>query len=284
MADAKEKLRSFTESTRRSVRTAWSHVLYPLKPEASATGAAFELAHLPVTARERASVASATYDKCRSDGVILEKLGAETFARHLDPLWPQNEPHLHVKQVVEWFASYVYLPKLKDSVVLAEAIRLALSSLGAPYGYAEGYDVATAHYRGLSLDKAVPVDIGSDAMLVKRSVAEQQKEAGRPPPQADKKDKQEDNDDKPPPETRKVILKRFVGVIDLDPQRPIPTVQKVAESVLAELQRTRGASIKLTLEIEAEAASGFSEGDASVVRDNAKALKFRDGPTGFFEA
>jgi hypothetical protein len=83
---------------------------------------------------------------------------------------------------------------------------------------------------------------------------------------------------------RKVILKRFVGVIDLDPRRPIPTVQKVAESVLAELQRTRGASIKLTLEIEAEAASGFSEGDASVVRDNAKALKFRDGPTGFFEA
>jgi hypothetical protein len=53
--------------------------------------------------------------------------------------------------------------------------------------------------------------------------------------------------------------------------------------VLAELQRTRGTTIKLTLEIEAEAPTGFDENDASVVRDNAKALKFRDGPTGFFE-
>ncbi len=72
-------------------------------------------------------------------------------------------------------------------------------------------------------------------------------------------------------------------LIDLDPQRPIPTVQKVVESVLAELQRTSGASIKLTLEIEAEAANGFNEDDTSVVRDNTKALKFRDGSTGFYE-
>ncbi len=290
MIDAKEKLRSFTESTKRSLRSSWSHVIYPLKPEASANGAAFDLAHLPITARDRASVASAAYDKCRADGVILEKLGAETLARHIDPLWPEDEPHLPLKQIANWFASYVYLPKLKDSVVLAEAIRLALSSLGAHYGYAESYDASNKRYRGLTLDKAVPVDMGSDAVLVKRVAAEAEMEADRPPaapqlmlgPGPIGPDPSDAKRPKGAPTAPKV-MRRFVGVIDLDPQRPIPTVQKVVESVLAELQRTRGAVIKLTLEIEAETATGFDENDASIVRDNARALKFRDGATGFYE-
>jgi hypothetical protein len=182
-------------------------------------------------------------------------------------------------------------------VVLAEAIRLALSSLGAPYGYAEAYDEATGRYRGLSLDKAVPVDIGSDAVLVRRAVAERQIEAERPVQPQEPGGREPTAPSGPgggvpgtgstvqPPSgpPQKPTLRRFVGVIDLDPQRPIPTMQKVVENVIAELQRTRGTSIKLTLEIEAEATSGFDESDASVVRDNTKTLKFREGTTGFFE-
>jgi hypothetical protein len=48
-----------------------------------------------------------------------------------------------------------------------------------------------------------------------------------------------------------------------------------------ELQRTQGAKVKLTLEIEAEAAAGFAEGEVSVVRDNARQLKFKAESTGF---
>ena len=48
-----------------------------------------------------------------------------------------------------------------------------------------------------------------------------------------------------------------------------------------ELQRTNGAKIKLTLEIEGEAPEGFAEGEVSVVRDNAKQLKFKPESTGF---
>lgn len=291
IGDAEEKLRSFTESTKRSVRTAWSHVLYPLKSDAAVNGSAFDLAYLPVTARDRASIAAATYDKCRADGVILEKFGAESFSRYLDPLWPDDEPHLPLKRIAEWFASYVYLPKLKDRVVLAEAMRLALTSLGAPYGYAESYDEVGKRYTRLSLDKAVPVDIGSDAVLVKRAVAEAQVEADRPKPRATSPTAPETDKPEPvaphpatePNSDAPKVMRRFVGVIDLDPQRPIPVVQRVVENVIAELQRTRGATIKLTLEIEAEAANGFAESDASVVRDNAKTLKFREGSTGFFE-
>ena len=45
--------------------------------------------------------------------------------------------------------------------------------------------------------------------------------------------------------------------------------------------RSTGAKVKLTLEIEAEAPSGFDETDVGVVRDNTKQLKFAAGSTGF---
>jgi hypothetical protein len=48
-----------------------------------------------------------------------------------------------------------------------------------------------------------------------------------------------------------------------------------------ELQKTQGTKVKLTLEIEAEAPNGFSDGDVGVVRDNAHQLKFKAESTGF---
>ncbi|HWP25929.1 MAG TPA: hypothetical protein VNL39_06265 [Xanthobacteraceae bacterium] len=41
--------------------------------------------------------------------------------------------------------------------------------------------------------------------------------------------------------------------------------------------------MKLTLEIEAEAPDGFPESEVSVVRDNAKQLKFKPESIGFEE-
>ena len=49
-----------------------------------------------------------------------------------------------------------------------------------------------------------------------------------------------------------------------------------------ELQRTQGAKVKLALEIEAEAAGGFDDSEVSVVRDNAKQLKFKPESTGCY--
>jgi hypothetical protein len=48
-------------------------------------------------------------------------------------------------------------------------------------------------------------------------------------------------------------------------------------AVVLELQRTEGAKVTMTLEIEAEAEDGFSDADIGVVRDNARQLKFQSG-------
>ena len=60
-------------------------------------------------------------------------------------------------------------------------------------------------------------------------------------------------------------------------------VEVVLNAVALELQRTPGAKVTMTLEIEAQAPGGFPESEVSVVRDNAKQLKFKAGSTGFEE-
>jgi hypothetical protein len=63
--------------------------------------------------------------------------------------------------------------------------------------------------------------------------------------------------------------------------RPVKAFDAILNAVVMELQRTRGAKVKLTLEVEAEAPEGFSEADVGVVRDNAWQLKFKPESTGF---
>jgi hypothetical protein len=65
--------------------------------------------------------------------------------------------------------------------------------------------------------------------------------------------------------------------------RPIKSFDSIFNAVVAELQRTQGAKVTLTLDIKAEAPKGFAESDVSVVRDNARQLKFKTESTGFEE-
>lgn len=53
------------------------------------------------------------------------------------------------------------------------------------------------------------------------------------------------------------------------------------DAVVTQLQHGAGTQVTLTLEVEATSDEGFSEADVSVVRDNAKQLKFKAESTGF---
>ena len=76
---------------------------------------------------------------------------------------------------------------------------------------------------------------------------------------------------------------RFFGSVEIDMVRPVKSFDAILNAVVMELQRTQGAKVKLTLEIEAEAPGGFAEGEIGVVRDNARQLKFKAESTGFEE-
>ena len=75
--------------------------------------------------------------------------------------------------------------------------------------------------------------------------------------------------------------RRFFGSVEIDMVRPVKSFDTILNAVIMELQRTPGTKVKVLLEIEAEAPSGFGETEVGVVRDNAKQLKFNPGSTGF---
>ena len=63
--------------------------------------------------------------------------------------------------------------------------------------------------------------------------------------------------------------------------RPVKSFDTILNAVILELQRTPGAKVTVTLEIEGLAQAGFDDAEVGIVRDNAKQLKFRAEATGF---
>jgi hypothetical protein len=284
--DASDKAKSNRESAQKAVRSAWSHILYPVKSDAA--GKPFELEHSLISTRERSALPSLVYDKAKADGIVLEKLGTERLWLALKPIWPEDRLHLSISEVADWFAAYVYLPRLRDRVVLESAIREAVAKLDAQFGYADAFDEATGTYRKLVWAQMPPELLASTAVLVREAEAKQQlsrrPQAGPMPsdgPTASVSGPQQ-------PDTEPTIgpqspskPRRFYGSVEIDMVRPVKSFDAILNAVVMELQRTQGVKVKLTLDIEAEATGGFDDSEVSVIRDNAKQLKFKPESTGF---
>jgi hypothetical protein len=282
-ADAKDKAKTSREGAAKAVRLAWSHVLFPVKTENTAAGAAFDLEHLSISSKDRTAVPAAVYDKTKGDGITREKLGPDALWLHLKPLWPEDKPHLAISEVAEWFAAYVYLPKLRDRVVLETAIRDAVAKLDPAFGFADRYDEVTASYTGLVAAKSPPIVLAPSAVIVRADVAfEHIRGTGTSTgtsPGAGGDGKVGPSAGEEPAASKQPS--RFYGSVEIDMVRPVKSFDTILNAVVMELQRTPSAKVKITLEIEAEALSGFSEADIGVVRDNARQLKFKAGSTGF---
>lgn len=291
ITDTKDKANTSRDGAAKAVRLAWSHILFPVKTEATSAGAAFDLDHLSIASKDRAAIPAAVYEKAgpRGDGIAKERLGPDALALHLKPLWPDDRAHLGVSEVADWFASYVYLPKLRDRLVLEGAIRDAVGKLDPSFGYADRFDEATGAYVGLAWAKASPEVFPATAVLVRSDVAMEQSRPSAPPnPRAGTPTAPDQHDETrgPGPSNDGGAAgpgkpRRFYGTVDLDMIRPVKAFDAVLNAVVLELQRTPGAKVKITVEIEAETDTGFDEADIGVVRDNARQLKFRSESTGF---
>ena len=166
--------------------------------------------------------------------------------------------------------------------MLEGSIRDAVAKLDPQFGYAEGFDEATGKYNKLIWAKNPPEFASATAMIVREAEAQKQlKEEGVPAPQPEP-----GSPPGPAPQPGgpgPVVTgpaapgkpRRFYGSVEIDMVRPVKSFDAILNAVVMELQRTQGAKVKLTLEIEAEAGSGFADSEVSVVRDNAKQLQIQ---------
>ena len=235
---------------------------------------------LQVTGTEPLAVRAAR--KLKGQEGLVTAYSSTLLRMELDrvPLW--RGEHVPIAQLVEDYARYPYLPRLKDPQVLLGSISDGLSLITwehDTFAYAESFDEGEARYRGLRCAERIELrDASAPGMLVKPAVARQQLDAEvKPPPNGGTGPGPEPPPivgPLPPPPPPPRLLKRFHGAVTLDAGRVGLDASTIANEVIAHLEGLVGAKLSVTLEIEAEVPDGFPDHVVRTVNENSSTLKF----------
>lgn len=206
------------------------------------------------------------------------------------PLW--RGEHVAVKQLVEDFARYLYLPRLAGPEVLVRACHDGVALLTwqtDTFAYAESYDEAAGRYLGLRGGQMVSLSQDSAGLLVKPDIARRQMDAEIPPTvvpggsgpgsrgpgaPAGEPTWQGPEGIDVRPVGAPALPRRFHGTVALDATRVGRDASRIADEVIAHLSGLVGAEVRVTLEIEAEIPAGVPGQVVRTVTENCRTLKF----------
>lgn len=232
--------------------------------------------------------------KLKREGQLVTEWSASNLRLELDKWLWRNQQHLGVKQLWDYLATYLYLPRLRDDKVLIETIRQGVGSITWQENFAYADHVREdGRYIGLAAGQLPHIFMNADSVIVKPESAQQQlaadaaEEAKRaaetkyPTKELYTTDGVVSHDDP----TRLQTLEeaalntprpptRFQGAVQLDPTRLSSQAGKIAEEVITHLQSLMGANVTVTLEIEANVPGGVPENVIRIVTENARTLKF----------
>ncbi|HOK46036.1 MAG TPA: hypothetical protein PLK67_08900, partial [Bryobacteraceae bacterium] len=248
------------------------------------------------TLAERAS------KKLKDSELLITSMAGTRLRLEIDqvPLWRAN--HVGVKQLVDDFAKYLYLPRVKNAQVILDAIQDGVNrttwSLDT-FGYADYYDASADRYRGLQAGRRVTVELNGYSVIVKpeAAIAQQEKEAAAASAGtggatvtstttgATGKGTEGGSVVSPSGgagEPRKVVLRRFHGTAKIDATRLSRDVDQIASAVVQHLSGLLGAKVTVTVDIEAEIPSGAPDNVVRTVTENCRTLKFEN--SGFEES
>src|SRR5208337_2594063 len=222
--------------------------------------------------------------KLRGDELLIMSFGSTILRKHLDavPLWRGD--HVAVRQLVDDFARYLYLPRLAGPEVLAQAVRDGIALLtwrADTFGYAESYDDAAKRYRGLRGGETVNISADSSGFLVKPDMAARQLDAEVAPPPAQQPTPGEkatptQTKDGTPTQSQPADqpLRRFHASVRVDPTRVGRDAGRIADEVIAHLVGQVGADVTVTIEIDARLPNGATDQLVRTVTENSRTLKF----------
>jgi len=207
------------------------------------------------------------------------------------PLWRGD--HVSVKQLVEDFARYIYLPRLRDPGLLLGAICDGVSLLTweqDSFAFADSYDEGSGRYRGLRRCQSITLtDSDAPGLLVRPEVARMQLDAEAAasaattdtstattesggggvttmdPGSSEPSGASESGPPRP---------KRFHGSVVLDSARVGRDASRIADEVLSHLSGLVGTKVRVTLEVEAEIPDGAPENVVRTVTENSRTLRF----------
>ncbi len=278
-SQAEQKLQEADEAVRQRIPETYCWLLVPTQPDPTGP---VEWQQLRAQGQDALAVRASR--KLKTDELLLTEMGPVRLRIELDrvPLWQGD--HVGIKQLWEYFAQYLYLPRLQDRGVLAAAIQDGVGSTTwdpETFAYAEAYDEGAGEYRGLRAGQVVTVLFDANEVLVKPDVAARHLAKREPGPTDDGKrvrggtDVDAGSDVGVGPPTPQVV-RRFHGAVELDPLRVNKEVADIVEHVVQHLAALPDADVEVTLEIRADVPGGVPENVVRTVTENARTLKFRD--------
>ncbi|MDR3358353.1 MAG: DUF499 domain-containing protein [Desulfovibrio sp.] len=290
-ADTKRKNADATVTAR--IPETWQWLLVPGQSDPRGT---FEWAEIRLQGTD--SLALRASKKLRSEEMLLVQMGGIRLRLELNrvPLWRGDD--VPVKQLVEDFAIYVYLPRLRDPGVLMAAIRegvLQTNWQTETFAYAQS-KTPEGRYLGLACGIAASIQAEGGTLVVKSDIAagQQRKDAeaeqakrehaasgeaeqpgnpvsgtGTPPVAGGQSDPAATTQLPPKPEYR-----RFHGSVQLDALRVGRDAGRIADEVIQHLTKLLGADVQVTLEIHACLQDGATEKIIRDITENCRTLRF----------
>jgi hypothetical protein len=235
--------------------------------------------------------------RLRADELLLTSLGSTVLRKHLDdvPLWRGD--HVDVRQLVDDFARYLYLPRVSGPHVLAQAVSDGVGAVTwstDTFAFAESVDETAARYRGLRAGQLATVSIESAGLIVKADVARRQLDAevravadtgssgtggaghgGATSDAAAGSGTGGSGSGGSLPDGSRV-LRRYHGTVTLDPARVGRDASRIADEVISHLVGQVGAQVRVTLEIEVVIPSGAPDHIVRIVTENSRSLRFEN--------
>ena len=227
--------------------------------------------------------------RLKSDDLLAASFAGTRLRMELDrvPLWDRDHDHVAVRQVVEYFASHLYLPRLQDPSVLLRAVADGVGLLtweAESFGYADDFDAEAGRYRGLRGGQMIALaDAEAAGVLVKPAAARRQMDAEKPAAPSGPGGDPAGGSATPPPEPgggsddgpeTDPHPTRFHGCVTLDATRAGRDASQVADEVISHLAGLVGANVRVTLEIDAEIPDGAPDQVVRTVTENSRTLKF----------
>lgn len=291
-SDAEAQAKRSREALLRSIRQAWVHVLHPGSPGAEDGADGTQRGYVVRSTRlinrgGAKGIPQVVWDKVSGDGTVIAEMGPQNLTQSLSPVWPDDRPHVPIETIRDWFASYVYMPRIRDDATLDRALEKLIEDFAEPYVFATAFDEDTGTYDGVR-EGIVRVTAGrGSGLLVRREAVPR---TGREPKQREygSHDTKETGRDQTEPDERakertESQPTRFFASIPVEPDRAGLVVARIMDALLVELTRSPGSAVRVTLDLEGHGGEkGYPKDVVDIVKANARDLKI-DGESFGFE-
>lgn len=282
---ASKQRESWNKTVEARIYETFQWLLVPTQPNAQA-----KLEWIAARLTGQDSLAVRASRKLRGESQMVSQYAATLLRGDMDkiPLWRGD--HVSVAQLLDDFARYPYLQRVKGPEVILGAIRDGLGLMmwaSESFAYADSWDDAKKRYIGLQPGgRMITVTADSTSLLVKPDVAAAQLESDRPkggdsspPPGGTGPVLTGGSPDGPmpggaPPPTSLAKPKRFHATVRLDSARIGRDAGRIAEEIIQHLTVLPDASVDVTIEIQAEIPGGVPENVVRTVTENCRTLKF----------